>query len=315
MKKFLLHIFLFLLTLVAGVVILFSIPVDRKYAYNFISKGGCQGRPPWIYQRIYEDTTAIDIAFIGTSHTMNAVNDEWLEKTLFDSTGKRLTVRNLSFCGFGRDFDYVLVKDLVEHKKVKALVLEVRENESQLGHLSFPYVATSSELFTAPKYFNRSYLPAIYKALLFRLQYLRESFTHEDIRHQTEIAASPFGFNGNNGIANPEDLDKEARKALEREKKKNASIENALNTLPQGYINQIADLAKANGVKLLFIYLPAYENRMSETELKTFYAPKGQIIFPDEQVLRDKANWADYEHLNISGEQKISPQILKVLRS
>lgn len=98
---------------------------------------------------------------------MCAVNDEWMQKLIFDSTGKSISCRNLSFCGYGRDYDYVVIKDLIEHKKVKALVLEIREEEPQLGHLAFPYISSTQDLFKAPKYFNRSYLPAIYKAFIF----------------------------------------------------------------------------------------------------------------------------------------------------
>lgn len=315
MKKFLLSILLFLVLLVAGVIVLFLIPVDRKYAYDFLSKGGCKGRPPWIYQRIFEDTTNIDIAFIGTSHTMCAVNDEWMQKLIFDSTGKSISCRNLSFCGYGRDYDYVVIKDLIEHKKVKALVLEIREEEPQLGHLAFPYISSTQDLFKAPKYFNRSYLPAIYKAFIFRLQYLRELFTHEDIKHKTDISTSPFGFNGTNASADENELRKNMVRAQKREKNKISVIENALNAPSLFYVKKISKLAKSKQVKLFFLYLPAYSGQADRKEIEATYSSLGKIISPEEKVLQDKINWADNQHLNLRGAEKISQQLVSAVAS
>jgi hypothetical protein len=315
MEKFLSRFFLFAVPLLACAIFLFLFPVDRKYAYDFISKGGCQGRPPWIYQRVFEDTTRIDVAFIGTSHTLNSVNDALIEKTIFDSTGKNISCRNLAFCGFGRDFDYVVIKDLLKHKKVKAIVLEIREGEAQLGHTSFPFVASASDLFCAPKYFNRSYLPAIYKAFFFRVQYVRELFTHEDIKHKTEISTSVFGFNGIDATIDGNELDNLVVKSQTKEQQKIAVIEQELNTYPLFYVNEIAALSKANHTALIFLYLPSYVSTIAQKEIVSKYSGIGTIILPEPEMLRDKTNWADAEHLNRRGSEIVSKRIASTLGS
>lgn len=229
--------------------------------------------------------------------------------------GENISCCNLALCGYGRDYDFVVIKDLLEHKRVKTIVLEIRQNEAQLGHLYFPYVASVSDLFSAPKYFNRSYLPAIYKAFIFRLQYVRELFTQEDVKRTTDASSSLFGFNGTSDTANEDELKKFVTKEKMKEKKKIAAIENVLDIFPTYYANQIAALAKANHTKLVFLYLPSYTGEVIKKEIEDRYSALGKIIFPNEKILTDKANWAEHEHLNLHGAEKISQTLVSVIDS
>lgn len=314
MKKFVLHTLLFVSVLIAGVVVLFVMPVDRKYAYSFLFKGGCQGRAPWIYRQIFEDTTEIDVAFLGTSHTMNAINDQYIQNTLRDSFNVQHNCRNLSFCGFGRDLDYVFIKDLLQHKQVKTIVLEVRESESPFGHQSFPYVAKAADVFNAPKYFSRSYLPAIYKQLLFRLQYLREKVTGEDKKRITEIPDSPYGFNINYAQIDGTELQLARQRATARRQKQIELVENTLAYAQTQYVQQIAELAKTHHTKLLFVYLPSYTGRVATTEIEQRYKKFGTVIY-NEPVYDDTSMWADKEHVNNKGAAAISAKVAAVLGS
>src|SRR5580658_10321976 len=141
MKKFLRTLTIFILVPFIVLVIMFIIPVKRKYAYDFVIHGGCEGRSSWIYNRIFESDSSIDVAFIGSSHMMSAVNDVLIEKHYNDSTHRNYKFVNLGYCRFGRDFHYLIARDLLEHKKVKSIVLEINEDESQFGHPDFPHVA------------------------------------------------------------------------------------------------------------------------------------------------------------------------------
>lgn len=310
MKRWLQNIAWFILPLVATLAITFTIPVSREYAYNFIAKGGCQARPPWIYQQLYMDTTNIDIAFVGTSHTMGAVNDSAIEVLIGNALGKQYNCRNISFCGFGRNFDYLIVKDLLEHKKPKVIVLEVRENESQAGHLSFPYIASTVDVMTAPKFMNTSYVPDLYKALLFRLQYIRECVTHEDERRRMEVSDSRYGFSKlDYTVANPIELDAQLARAIQKDSGKNEKLKQIQEHAPMQYVNGIAMLAAEHNVKLVLLYLPAYSRVVSNAYIKDRYEEYGTIVFPDSAILTDKGNWADNEHLNGTAVIKLSPGI------
>src|SRR5688500_10631219 len=123
MKAFLVRFSIFLLTLVAGACAVFVLPYDREYGYRTMFPGcGEQGR--WIYNRIFVNPKNIDVAFIGTSHMMGAVQDSLINE-LLRKKGSSIEVANLGFCRGGRDLHYEIVKDILRHKKVKLLVVEV----------------------------------------------------------------------------------------------------------------------------------------------------------------------------------------------
>src|SRR6476661_964112 len=101
MKKFILHILLFLLPIVAGWVMVVSQSIDKKRAYHYLTEDG-EGRGAWMYRRIYESKEPIDIAFLGSSHTINGINDTLINQLLRDS-GSTKTTCNLGYCRLGRD--------------------------------------------------------------------------------------------------------------------------------------------------------------------------------------------------------------------
>lgn len=136
MKKLSKNIILFFLPFLIGVVVLFLIPVNKKFSFNFV-KGECDNKASWIYHRIFEDERPIDIAFMGASQTGCAIMDKTIEKLLSDSLGRNINVANLGYCRRGRDIQYVMLKELFRHKKPSILVIEVAEDEPKKATLFF----------------------------------------------------------------------------------------------------------------------------------------------------------------------------------
>src|SRR5687767_9647068 len=110
MRKFILHTTLFLLPLLAGATIIFFLPTDRKRSYHYLTKD-CEGRGAWMYRRIFERPEPVDVAFLGSSHTINGINDTLINQQLI---GKKMTACNLGYCRLGRDLQLVLIKHLIE---------------------------------------------------------------------------------------------------------------------------------------------------------------------------------------------------------
>lgn len=318
MKKFAIQIALFSLVPVCVLTAMFVIPVNRKYAYDFVIRGGCEGRSSWIYQRMCESDSIIDVAFIGSSHTMSAVDDELIERYFNDSTHQSYKFVNLGYCGFGRDFHYLIAKDLLEHKKVKGIVLELNEEESQFGNPCFPNVASSADLIRAPLAFNRNYFPDLYKGLVLRIQYFRELVTKENVQRELPVSDSRFGFNGTDRLANRDELENAKQKNYGPHKKSFGFIENGLNSIGLEYVRRIAEMAEKNNAKLYFIYLPEFGFPLKTNELEETYGRFGKIIYPRQSFLDTPANWCDKGHLNtqaaINYAKPLSDQLINTLK-
>lgn len=301
MGSFLKKLFKFLLPLIFFVVVVYAAPISRKFAYGFINKGGCEYRSAWIHHLVFEDTAAIDVAFIGTSHTMCAMNDAWMEQQINDSLHSHLHFRNLAYCGYERNLNYVMARDIFQQKKPKVMVVEVRENESQSSHIYFGNIATTADLFTAPIAWNRYYLRDLYMGFIFRLQHLREVLTGEAGNHHVDIPASPYGFNGGDRLADPAIMfDHDTRK------RNAAFIEKGVDGVDLEYMDRIATLAKENNTTIVMVYLPLYAQAHKKTGVIERYSAYGKIIFPPQEILDDKANWQDEGHLNNRGASLVS---------
>jgi len=93
---------------------------DREQAY--LGQGSSFGPFPWIHHQIFDESSAIDIAFVGSSHLLCGIDTPYVQQKLSDELGQNKVVRTI--CWGGSDFDalYFITKDLLEKRKVKMLV-------------------------------------------------------------------------------------------------------------------------------------------------------------------------------------------------
>ncbi len=172
MKKFIQYVVVFLLPFLAGIILLFSFPVDEKFSYRFV-KGECDDKASWIYNRIFEDERNIDIVFSGASQTGSAIMDKFVGNELSRITGTDIQAVNFGYCRRGRDVQYVMLKDLFQHKNPEILVVEIYEDEPKKSHPVFPYLANTRELFNSFILFNQRFPASVFKGTAVRFEYLK----------------------------------------------------------------------------------------------------------------------------------------------
>jgi hypothetical protein len=78
----------------------------------------------WIYERIHDDPTPIDVAFIGTSHTVFGVDSAEIEGTVQYLSNRQLHVVNFALEHLGRNVHWLLAREMIEARHVQLLVLE-----------------------------------------------------------------------------------------------------------------------------------------------------------------------------------------------
>src|SRR5580704_2838252 len=108
--------------------LVFALPVvmgknllpSREQAYSILGWG--LGPYPWIQNQIFEETNAIDIAFMGSSHILCGIDTPYVQQQLSEKTGSNAVVLTIGWGGPGYDGLYLVEKDLLEHRKVKLLV-------------------------------------------------------------------------------------------------------------------------------------------------------------------------------------------------
>ena len=93
-------------------------PREQSYAVQAWGNGPY----PWIRNQIFEETNAIDIAFMGSSHIFNAINTPQVQEELSKKLGRPAVVRTIAWGGSGYDGLYFIANDLLAHRKVKMIV-------------------------------------------------------------------------------------------------------------------------------------------------------------------------------------------------
>ncbi len=93
-------------------------PREQSYA----ARGWGSGPYPWIYNQIFEETNAIDIAFMGSSHIIKAIDTPYVQDALSKKLGRQAVVRTIAWGGAGYDGLFLIAQDLLQHRKVRLLV-------------------------------------------------------------------------------------------------------------------------------------------------------------------------------------------------
>jgi hypothetical protein len=282
-------------------------------------------RVKWIYERIHFDPTPIDVAFIGTSHTQTGINSKVVAEEMSKLQTPRHVV-NFAIPHLGRDLEYLLVRELLENRRIGTLVLEVQSLESRAPHPGFQRLADVRTLASAPILINtglvenwvrlplRQFSLAV-KTAMPQAFGLHGSFNSSDYEGQHfDDTLQLHGLPRKRLSVYPRaHFDAELTDIRNDIKSKNALSAkvaslgfstNPLYRYNDYYLNGIVDLAREHGVKLVFLYIPYLEASLAP-ERTDWMLGKGPMLVP-EAVIHDAGLWLNADHLNYYGALALS---------
>ncbi len=312
MKKLLKQISLFLLPLVIGIALLFSINPDKQFSYYFV-KGECNNKAGWIYDRIFLSDKKLDVVFIGASQTACAVKDELIEKRLNEQTGEKVKVASLGYCRGGRDIQYSMLKDVFREKKPRFVIIEVTEDEPKKSHPVFPYLAESKDIIGSHVFFNQRYLESLWKGLILRFEFLKvKVFGYPELTGDT---SANHGYIPTDAIVG-EKLLLNNRMNWERrlKKKKPALLRSIEIRYSMHYLQKMTDMAEKNGCRIVFLYLRESGSGLRLPMLYNYYKSVADVIVLPETIFTTSQYWSDATHFNDTGATFASEQIAAELK-
>ncbi len=259
-------------TFLAGFIGMSLLPHDPYIRYQTM-QGTIFERATWMYERLHFDPAPVDIVLVGSSRTARGIDPGALEAALA-AQGLPRHVVNLSLAASGYDLQLTLAREALEAREVKLLVVSLVEQFPRDGHQAFADLANAGDIVTAPWLVNRNFVHNLARLPIRQLQLalkswvpeafgLRAAFDPEAYRLATfDPRFAPLTE------AAPKKTDEQIA-ALEAE----SEFRHRDLTLPvlpeslswvefgmtQSYIKQLAALAKAEGAKLVFLYLPFYK--------------------------------------------------------
>lgn len=285
----------------------------------------------WIYERIHFDRTPIDIAFIGTSHTMNGIDGAAVQAALAEAGGGCRHVVNFGFPSYGRNLHWLIARELLEHRKVGTLVLEIFENESRKAHPFFANVAEVSGVLQAPLLINLNFFSDIAKLparqVMLGLKTLMPErfglhrgfdparYDGPDVDNTRQVQVGGVALTPlRDRVLPPAQLERAAERV--RAAKNGNMLGERLEALeyrfPRHYLDRILELARQRGVTVKFLYLPSYAYVGGQPRDPSLYAGRGEMLNTG-TLLADTRYWYDPDHLNLQGAAVLSARLGSLL--
>ena len=297
MKRVFFNILLFLLPLV---VLIYLIPFERRQRFIQL-KEDCSWHGIWFFDRIHHNDTPVDVAFFGSSHTINGIMDDFIENQL---NVPSIHVVNFGYCRYGVNIYPVLLKEILRSKKPKILFLEVREDENRYSHPVFPYIADANDIFLSTPFFNRDLVRDYFNSFLYRLQLLKVQYFKKD--SIVPVRTGDFGFMGSKDTASRAFLEKVKLEHMNPKVTLNPAERYFYMTYPRIYLKKLSELCIENNIRLSFLYIPEFGSNEKEPLEMMAYRKYGDVLIPPREIFEDPGNWGDENHLNRAGAEKLS---------
>lgn len=286
-------------------------------------------RTVWSYERLAFDKTPIDIAIIGNSRLMSGIAAPVVQARLRERLGRDVHVANLSMPQEGRNAHFAIAEQLFRHHpEVKLVLLSAIEAMPRESHPAFRNIAEAGTIVKAPVLINRSYLDdlafvpfrqmSLFAQSLFPEAFGIESFDPEayegtDFDTTQSFVSPTAGFVDREKGSTAEELDPVARERVESITPPvlPAYLAAVEFTVEDHYTRAIADLAKANGTAIGFIYLPIFNN--PEPLLQGgFYRAIGPVLTAP--CVAERAElYVDYGHVTRAGAHALSVRLADTL--
>lgn len=120
----------------ALVVAVCFLPHDKRVRYQAL-RGSIHERAGWVYDRIHNDPTPVDMVIVGSSRAAAAFDQNEIGHRFSKAYGTKFEVANFSFAQAGLDLTYAVLKDTLETRTVRDVVLGVTERQARTGHPAF----------------------------------------------------------------------------------------------------------------------------------------------------------------------------------
>ncbi len=309
MKQILLKIALFFSLMMIAIVAIFLTPYSKEFAYHYI-ENDCYNHGAWIFDRITKNKTPIDIAFIGSSHTIHAFQEKRMEEML----GSNYHLTNLGYCRYGRNLQCTILKLLLQHKSPKLIVLEVSEDEEKNSHDIFPYLAETSDLFSSPTLINRDYLTDLYHGASARLECFKATYVFGEKLAQTDDRL--YGYGDADRIATKDELTENENAWQKRLTRKTPeSIRKVQLRYPLSYLEKMMALIKGKNIPFVFVYLPESGSKLKNPQHTDYYQKFAPLLIQPQSELSNPIYWMDASHLNDKGSEIVSEWMAKQLQN
>ncbi|MEO0586227.1 MAG: hypothetical protein AAF078_01180 [Planctomycetota bacterium] len=289
---------------VVWAVVLVALPDDAYVRFQQL--GGDFVKAQWVYERIVFDDAPIDVAVLGTSRTMDAVDSGMLSEAV-SAAGTPIVAANLAVPQHGRNLHRAFLERALEHKAPALVLIEVREIEDRRGHAMFAEVADVDEMLGQPLVLHFNVLSDAAKfarrrptvalaSLMPSVAEVDPAFdagaywgTHPAYHREGDVYAE-LSKDFLDHLASDYDRDV-ADRVLP------GSLAGLEHRFAVDTLERIAAAAEAEGAGVAFYYLPGYGSGGREPVHADVYRELGELWLPPAELFEDPTMFIDLHHV------------------
>ncbi len=308
------HALVMLATFVAAYFAVIALPHDPYIRYQSF-QGTIFTRLKWVYERIHFDPAPVDILITGASREGAGIVAPELEAELRER-GRPYRVANFSLPASGMDIRLTILREVLETKKPKLVIVSVVEQLPRDGHQAFGDLARPGEILAAPRLINRT-LPNNLARLPIRQIELALA-TRVPATFGYQAGFDPLTYKGTSFRLTPAEVHgaappashltmspqahlawMEAESAKARASMRPPLLPERFGDLEFGvsrhYLKAVKDLAEANGAKVVFVFLPFFKGYSEPLDRAWLdgLAP----IWSTDQFITDPLAFKDMAHM------------------
>ncbi|MEA2101742.1 MAG: hypothetical protein U9P80_04110 [Thermodesulfobacteriota bacterium] len=290
-------------------------PLKRSDYYNLNNS-----KALWVKQRIFSDHEAYDTIFLGTSHTLSAIDPAVIRPDT--SEGRSL---NLSICWGGRNLYYIFARDLLENHKVKNLVVEIcSDKPKHVFHPAFRFYCNTRDVFDGPPASVKAFALFHKKMFTTRLSDICAALLKPPVIYMSSKldiirpyrGKENLGFLGFSPVTLPDDRAKRLEALFKQDPARVVRAEDEAYFLYPPfqdcfyYISKISTLAREHNTHLYIMYLPSRNDPIPPPAFTDELSRLGTFVCPDLKKIYRYDLWYDDGHLNSKGAAVLSKDLI-----
>lgn len=274
-------------------------------------------RYPCHYRLIYDQHLPIDVAFIGSSRSVQGVDAEIVSSSL----GDNVSAINLAKSWRGQGINFTILRDLLENRSVRLLMVEANLPETGIFHGHFFLVGRISDWWMSNRFRSDTYFDP--QALLVTLRNLvdrvTEQWTYAVLNSEVDLANAQ---NADVGIPVTHCRVREERRRNEdywaekisryQEYYENQYFSWDLDSVSArhdtGFYRALVELASTHDTDIVFYHVPEAYNLALDPAFSSVFEEEigAPLIIPPSSLTRDMEDlevFADVTHLMPRGRE------------
>ncbi|MBP9854474.1 MAG: hypothetical protein KBD53_06375 [Candidatus Omnitrophica bacterium] len=290
----------------------------------------------WIHSKIFNSPRqTVDYVFIGSSRTWCGVKAKQIENAF-----PGIKVWNFGRHWTGRDIDYLIIKDLLEHHDVKHIFVEIIGKETFSAHSYAKFIMPPDEAVQEARFLLKDLTLKDILTYSFNLKERMKHITNQMVELSLRFYRTLCFSAWKNFLAKMDDTaDLVSHDATggfyvdDAQLTQNPELAEQFGrfqpfypvgkgpyllpegTFPDYYLNKIHKICQLHHTELSFVFISGYVSVLPNDQMFHYFHRWGELYIPTLRNIYKMEYWRDKNHVYQKGAEVFTDEIISLLKN